>query len=179
MLIVAILIQLVTVLLLGYTCLMAKRQVNAVYETLKANHEWNRRKAAQDALLQRPQRVSNSKLLDETFRYLDTTSDQFPLEVVKEACQKNPEVKRALHSFLNYYEGLARGVQQEVYDDEVVRIACRGIMKRTLERYRGYIADRRKMSPHKEAWTQMEKLCKKWDEKEELEKSKQSRSPTA
>lgn len=141
---------------------------------LRANHDWNRRKAAQDATMLLIQQAPDTRLLDDALHHT-VVRDPIPLEVVNKAVEDNAEVRRALHRYLNHYENLARGVRQGVYDEKIIMTACRGIMSRNWVRFGHYIAHRRSAgSPS--AWSELELLLNKWQGEERQESM---RLPTA
>lgn len=162
--VIGVFIQAATLLVLAGTLFFIGRQVSAAATELRANHDWNRRIAAQDALMQQRQRVLDSGLLEKEFQHT-TTRDPISLEKINCAFKELPELRRALHSYLNYYEALARGVRQAVYDEKMIKVGCRGIMKRNWIRFGHYIAHRRNGgSPN--AWLETEHLLNQWQKQD-------------
>lgn len=162
--VVGVFIQAVALLLLAGTLFFTGRQVSAAATELRANHDWHRRIAAQDALMQQRQHVLDSGLLEKEFQHT-TTRDPIPLEKINSAINALPELRRALHSYLNYYEALARGVRQAVYDEEIIKAGCRGIMTRNWIRFGHYIAHRRNAGSPK-AWLETELLLNQWQKQD-------------
>lgn len=87
----------------------------------KDAHDWNRRSAAQDALRDLRKSVLLSKL-NQHFDYLNLDGE-IALNRIEKGFREEAELQNELHGLLNYYEGLARGVRQGIYDEEVVRTA--------------------------------------------------------
>lgn len=130
------------------------------YLTFRAQHKWSRRKAAQEATLLFNQRVKGRDLLKEHLDYV-SSFDPIPLAQLDEKFGEEPELKPAVHSLLNYFEMLARGINQHIYDEEIVRTAWKGAMIRAIDRFRPYIKRRRKQSS-KNAWRELEGIVDEW-----------------
>lgn len=132
------------------------------YWQLRATHDWNRRKAAQDATLMLRQRVSERqlRLLSEHFVNV-TERGTISLAKIQKSCS-NKEVRSALHAYLNFYEALSRGVRQAVYDETLIRVTYEQTMCRIYRRYREYIIHRQQTgSPN--AWMQFCTLMESWE----------------
>lgn len=123
------------------------------------NHDWNRRNAAQEALRQYNYSLLSSSL-QEVFDYL-SLKEAIPLETIQEGFRQNPNIKSELHQLLNYYEALARGVHQGVFDEGIVKAARKNAMIIAARGFGSYIDDRRKnINPY--AWTELSALTLKW-----------------
>ena len=133
------------------------------YRSLRSTHEWNRRKAAQDAALLFNQRVQGRDVLDEQLNYV-SSSEPIGIETLHQKFAAVAGLKPAIHSLLNYFEMLARGVHQSIYDETVIRVAWKGAMTRAMERFGPYIKERRTASPA--AWRELEGLVSKWRHQE-------------
>jgi Domain of unknown function (DUF4760) len=129
------------------------------YRSLRSTHDWNRRKAAQDAALLFNQRVQGRELLEQHLAYV-SSFEPVPMEILAKRFEETPNLKQAVHSLLNYFEMLARGVHQSIYDEMVINVAWKGAMTRAIDRFGPYIEERRKSSP--EAWRQLEDLVSRW-----------------
>jgi hypothetical protein len=114
----------------------------AVLQNIKI-HDWNRRQAATLALKEFKEKIKpHAKTLDEAFGYfLRDENSQITKENIHDAiCKKDAdgkfcrcdktgnlvvdpeksEISVAIQEYLNYYENIASGVHQGVYDKEVV-----------------------------------------------------------
>jgi len=149
-----------------------KEQLQAAYKINAADHDWNRRMASQTALKEYNQSILSSGLQSE-FDYLNCT-ESIPLAKIQEGFKKHLDLQKELHQLLNFYEGLARGVFQNIYDDEVIKAGRCSPMMKALRAFSSYIESRRKTSSPT-AWTDLESLVAQWvlDEK-----GKTQRSPT-
>ena len=137
----------------------ARKALELSLKVHSADHDWNRRMAAQDTLKEYNQSTITS-LLQKNFDYLNR-KEAIPLTEVEAKMSSNPELQNELHQLLNFYEGLARGVFQQIYDEDVIKSGRRGAMIKALRAFGSYIEDRRvKFSP--KAWCELESLVAKW-----------------
>lgn len=142
------------------------------YKIHKAEHDWNRRIAAQNALKDYSRSVVTGSLQKE-FNYLNIKSP-IPVELMRIKFDAVSDLQNELHSILNYYEGLARGIQQSIYDEQVIKSGRYGAMKKALYAFKPYIDERRISMNRPTAWENMESIVNKW----EYEKThKNSRNP--
>lgn len=140
-------------LLLGIAALLYARF------QLKANHDWNRRKAAQDILRERS--TLDIKKLNETFN-IHNRKDAIPLDEINEAFKKDIFLKGTLNKYLNFYESLARGMEYHIYDEDVIKSGSRKVMIQNFMRYENYIKDVRIKNGDKRAWGSFEDYVNKW-----------------
>lgn len=147
-------------------------QLKASYRIHSANHDWNRRMAAQSALKEYSQSILISGLQTE-FNYLNRI-EAIPLSDITAGFNNHPNLQNELHQLLNFYEGLARGVFHRIYDENVIKSGRRGAMTRASRAFDAYMKNRRAtLSPN--AWSNMDALVAKWIHEE---KSQQARPPT-
>ncbi len=142
------------IILFGFTAISAVIGIFIALKQLKSDHDWRRRHAAQSALFNFNQYVNDERLQNET-DFLNVT-DSIPLE---ELTQKNIEL--LIYKLLIFYENLARGVLQNVYDEEVIKKARKDSMIRTYRAFYSYIKNRRKMQDN--AFHCFEKVVRKWE----------------
>jgi len=157
-----LILQTLSLVFIGLSLLYAGKQLKLLKKTHADNHDWNRRKAAQDAAMLRQKRFTteNIRLINEELDYLNS-SDPIPLKTFKAKVKSEPNLKGACHNFLNYYEALARGVNQRIYDEEVTKEALKTVMTKAFNRFFPYIQHRRStLNP--EAWSNLENLVNKW-----------------
>lgn len=88
-------------------------------------YDWNRRHAAQEAIDDMVPRLSSDTLmLDEKFNIL-TEHDRISLDEIKRECENDKAVRGALNRRLNYFESLAAGVHQGVFDEKIIKNSYR------------------------------------------------------
>ena len=138
-------------------------QLHALIRTHADNHEWHRRKAAQDCSESFKERVPNAELLHEHLEYLTRSKPISDEEIAK--IEQHPQLADACHSMLNYLEALARGISQKVFDERVVKSAKLAMMTRAYKIFTPYIEHRRKKLGHTTYWEELERLVKKWEYK--------------
>jgi len=136
-----------------------RRQVEASYKVNEANHDWNRRMAAQSAINEFNQSTV-TRTLQVEFNFINLT-EAIPLANIEAAFKKHSDLQNELHQFLNFYESIARGVFQKIYDEEVVKTARRTVMVRALKSFDAYIEERRKAYSNA-AWAQLDALVAEW-----------------
>lgn len=153
-------LQLVATSIGAVSLLIAATSGLLAFRTLRATHDWNRRKAAQDATLLLNDRVKDRKLLKEHLDYV-SSFEPIPLAELCKALDAHPDVRIAVHDLLNYFEMLARGVQQNVYDEEVIRTAFEGSMSRAVSRFGPYIQSKHAPALPK-AWEQLVYVVNEW-----------------
>ena len=149
------------------------RILSAQYRDL---HEWNRRKAAQDAVLSFLDLAENNKLINQAFDY-PQKNDPFPVERVQEECEKMPELRVALHSLLNYFESVAWGIRHRVYDEDLVRDSMASAMNLTCYRFGPYI-EHKANHGQSDAWSETRACVAKWKREIEARATQLVRNPT-
>lgn len=135
-------------------------QLRSTKAALRADHDWNRRLAAQQAL-----RDFDTSFLSAEFRKrFDYLNSQTPIS--KSECdtiRSDPDFEAQILKLLNCYESLARGVFQEIFDEEVIIAAVKTSMIRCESYFMAYIEYRRK-EVNSNAWKQLSYLIVHWKE---------------
>jgi len=120
-------------------------QLDLLKKSYVDQHEWNRRKAAQDAIENTQKSIGeDAPLLNDKFQIM-TSYDTIPLQRIRDECDADPKVRMAIHRRLNTFETLALGVQLGVYDEDVLKAAYKEVFRRTLNRFTEYINHRRNL----------------------------------
>ena len=137
----------------------AKIEIRTLNAHHADNHDWNRRYAAQEALRNYNYSLLSSPL-QTSFDYLNSL-DSIPVSQIEEKFAENTELQSDLHQLLNYYEALARGINQGIFDENVIKSARRNAMVRCERSFRNYIEKRRQnVSPR--AWIELSHITMKW-----------------
>ncbi|MBB4286981.1 DUF4760 domain-containing protein [Roseospira goensis] len=133
------------------------------YRVNKHSYEWNKKKYAQDAL----GLYKNSVILTELQKDLKYIEEPrtISVEELENHLDRNDSLREQLHALLNYYEGLARGIHTGIYDETVIRSGREGAMKRAFKAFEPYILCRRYRNNSPNAWIELEKICKKWEQR--------------
>ena len=141
-----------------FQVLGARRELRVLNRHHADNHDWNRRVAAQEAVAKFNYSILASPL-QISFDFLNAM-DPISVTKIDEELKANANLQNELHELLNYYEGLARGINQGILDETVVKIARRTEMQRCERAFRDYIEKRRGFSPR--AWLQLSYIAGKW-----------------
>lgn len=144
----------------GFQLKQGREYSELAYRVHLADHEWNRRLAAQNALKDHSQSVTISSL-QKAFDYLNR-KEAIPLGEVEEKFKSDPELQKELHDMLNAYEALARGVFQRIYDEDVVKAGRQRTMTKAFRTFHAYIEDRRIKMSAPYAWAELERLANQW-----------------
>lgn len=156
-----VLIAGVSAILLAISVLYAGHQIKLLRRQHQDNHDWNRRLAAQQTIGEYREIQSMVEAVSEHFDYHDRT-EGIPLEDFQKKFKETPGLQSRLHSVINYFEGLARGVRQGIYDEEVVRVSFKGHMMRVHESFKYYIEGRRRKLHNPKIWVELEEVADAW-----------------
>ena len=156
-----LILQLLTFLTAGVGLFFATRQLRFLVASYRDLHDWNRRKAAQDAIEKYRDVQEENLLLHDKFRVMES-NDPIPLSDIQAECAGDAGVRTALHRRLNYFEALAVGCRQGVYDEDVVRVALEDMFGRSITQFKAYIDHRRGVG-QKNVWREFEQLAEKWE----------------
>lgn len=165
----AILITIGGLLYAGNQIKLARKQLINAIETIeltrevhKDNHDWNRRIASQNAI-NSFRNQNKTKELRESLGQIDI-NDAIPLDTIISKFETDTYLQGYIHSVLNTFEGYSRGVNQGIYDEEVIRTALMGTMIRYYNCFRPYIVYvRKKRNP--ELFSEYEGLINIWKTK--------------
>ena len=158
--ILRIALQLITVLFLAVGFVATVRQIKLLYSVNVDNHEWNRRKAAQDVSLTYKQAVSTDNL-KQHFDYVNNTKTRISIEKIKQGFADSSELKSDLHRLLDFFDALSRGVNHAVYDEKIIKSSWGGVIDRTFDQFLPYI-DWYRENVNPKAWSETEILIDKW-----------------
>ena len=153
-------LEAITVLLLLVGFIVTLRQIRLLHSVHIDDHEWNRRKAAQDVTLTYKHVVSTKKL-QQYFNYVTNTTKRISIEMTEKGFDDDSELKPDLHRLLDYFEALCRGVNHSVYDEEIIKTSWCGVITRTFDQFLPYIDWYRKNIDSR-GWFETEVLINKW-----------------
>ncbi|MES2387819.1 MAG: DUF4760 domain-containing protein [Bacteroidota bacterium] len=152
-------LQLVTRIAVIVGLFFTARQIKNTIKIHKDNLNWNKRKAAQDALLSNNQNDIVGKLR-ESIDYNNITNP-LSLEVINQKISEDREIQNSIQRLLDMYEAFSRGILQSIYDEEVIKNARKNSMIRAWNIFQVYIKDRREKI-NKSAWCEFESLVNRW-----------------
>lgn len=163
-LIVAICGIVMTLRQLKITREMTLLQLQENYNMKVKEYEWNKSAYAQQKLAEFNQLDISVLQSNDKLNFI-TNNDVLPLELIWEEMSKNLQLRIDIHTVLNFYESLARGIKLGIYDEEIIQAAREGGMRRMVKSYRKYIEFRRDVEQHPNAWLYLTDLVDKWEAK--------------
>lgn len=143
-------------------------QVHLLRQGQRGNHDWNRRKAAQDITTAFNERVHQPELLEKLLQY-NERKKPIPADDLLAAFKASPSLGLTVHTLLNYYEALARGINQQIFDEKVIKAAKRSVMIRTFRLFEPYIKQRRLFTS--DAWSELEGMVVTWEEEDRSDRN--------
>jgi hypothetical protein len=139
---------------------IAAKQISENTRSHRENHDWNRRYAAQQALVEGRDELEVKRQIEASFEVVKEQR-RLPIEFILAKFEQDKALIVALHRLLNIYEGYARGITQRIYDDDVIKAGRKTVMIRTFDIFHEYIAYRRKIGSV-EAWMELEAITDQW-----------------
>ncbi len=137
-----------------------KKELRTIHIIDEQQHDWNRRIAAQEAL-QNYDHTWYSGPLQEHFDYFNR-SEPIPVGDIKSKFKAESGLQADLIKLLNFYESLCRGINQNIFDEEVIKVARRRAMTKAHDSFKAYIEYRRKNANPK-AWWELTSIVNKWE----------------
>jgi hypothetical protein len=142
------------------------RQIKIATSTYHDLHEWNRRKAAQDAISEYRLLSEDVVQLDRVFKTL-STSKPVSLQEALEAFETEPRIRASVHKILNYYENLANGLRHHVLNEQIIKSYFRTNMATYFREFEAYIRYQRG-SGSPRVWVELEETVRRWEEGERV-----------
>lgn len=136
------------------------RQLKLLRLTHADNHDWNRRKSAQDLTMELNSLLADTEELHKKLKVINRT-EPIPVSEILDVISNDPSIQLKIHKVLNIYSSVARGVLNGVYDREVIAEARRAAMIKTYDSFSSYISYRRKESIPT-LWNYYESLVNQW-----------------
>jgi hypothetical protein len=153
-------VQCVSALMVLLGLLFTSRQLRLLRKTYVDLHDWNRRKAAQDASHEWQGYADDAVLLENTFHFREKQG-VVDLAALLATFSTDTKAQASLHRILNYFEAIANGTRNGVFDEPIIRDAFCGVFDLHAQRFGAYIDHRRSHGAPK-AWIEMEDLSQKW-----------------
>ena len=133
--------------------------INLSKKVHQENHDWNRRMAAQEAIVMFRNK-NKTRELREALGQIDI-NDAIPLQLIHDKFKTNSDLQSYIHSVLNTFEGYARGISQGIYDEEVIKTALKGTMVRYFSCFHPYIKHIRD-TRNPDLFNEFEGIVNKW-----------------
>ncbi len=152
--------QIFSIFILIFSVLYAAKQLKLTYLIHADNHDWNRRKAAQDLTMQINELFSDMAALHKKLNIINRV-EPIPISEIKEEINNDPSVQLSINKVLNIYDGVARGVLSGIYDRSIIETARKSTMIKTYDAFSSYIYDRRKKRIPT-LWNDYESIINQW-----------------
>lgn len=109
------------------------------------NHKWNRKYAAQQALMDLSTKVSGLDNLYTAFKLKELGIEKISLELINEEFKADESLRNTCHELLNYHEGLVNGINKAIYDEDVIKSYRKSAMCKVYCWFQHYIEDMQKV----------------------------------
>ena len=138
----------------------ASYQLKLLRKTHVDNHEWNRRKSAQDLAMNLNQILGDTAVLHERLQVINR-KESIPLKEILGAIEEDSTLQLKIQKVLNIYSSVASGILNGVYDRKIIEEARKGAMIKTYDAFSSYINHRREESIPT-LWESLESLTNEW-----------------
>jgi len=142
------------------TAFFASYQLILIRKAHQDDHEWNRRKSAQDLTMELTESLGDTAILHERLQIINR-KEPIPLDEILKAIKEDPVLQLKIQKVLNIYSVVASGVLNGVYDKEIIEKARRKAMIATYDAFSAYITYRRKESIPT-LWFSLESIVNGW-----------------
>jgi hypothetical protein len=146
--------------------LISAYQTSQNTKALRANHDWNRRNAAQQALVSGSQDLDIKRKIEDSLGIIKNQK-RISLAIIQEQLKQDSSLIVDLHRLLNIYESYARGIKQKIYDNEVIMDGRKSVMIRSFDIFFEYIEYRRSVGSSN-AWCNLEAIINDWKYQEKI-----------
>lgn len=130
---------------------MAFAQLRATYEIKEKEYQWNQMVAAQNRLMEYNNLEFSALRENKNLNY-NLNNYILSIEKIKKEIEADEKVRTGIHTVLNFYESLVRGIELGIYDRDTILSARKDTMVRMLTAYSEYIHYRRHEEHHPDAW---------------------------
>lgn len=154
----SILIQVFGLIFLSITILYAGRQIKISKNIHKETLDWNRKTTTENELNNRQDKELRLFLMKQFQFYVKNGIHIIPIVEIENAINSDVNVQLQIHSYLNKYERIARGVKNGIYDKTIIMDTAKYIIVKIYFNYVEYIKYRRKIA-NKNAWLNFEELA--------------------
>lgn len=154
----SIIIQIAGIIAVVVTLLYASRQIKTSKNIHKETLDWNRKTTTNNELNNRQDKELRLFLMKQFQPYVEKGITVIPISEIENAIKSDLNVQLQIHSYLNKYERISRGINNGLYDKAMVVETMKYIIVKVYFNYRDYIKYRRKIA-NKNAWKNFENLA--------------------
>ena len=154
-------IQLGILIVLIITAYIAIREIIETKNIHSDTLLWSKRNKTIDVLNEFRKvipHITKTNLSDQ----LKNPNQTIPLQVILSKVETEPKIESELGEYLNHHEGLAIGIDTDLYDEELVLKARRTSFFQTWIQYKEYVDHRRKENKNPKTWKNLERLVIRW-----------------
>ncbi|WP_118974209.1 DUF4760 domain-containing protein [Taibaiella koreensis] len=152
-------IQIVGILAVVVTILYASKQIRINKNIHKETLEWNRKTVTENELNNRHDKEIRSFLTKKFQAYVEKGICKIPLVKIQDAIRDEIDIQLQIHSYLNRYERISRGIKNGLYDRAMIISAMKYVIVKVYFNYEDYIEYRRTIA-NKNSWKHFESLAK-------------------
>jgi RecB family endonuclease NucS len=163
-------IQIISGLAIIISVMYAGYQVKLLRKTHTDNHDWNRRKSAQDLTMELNNTLKDTEILHQKLNVINR-EEPIPLQEILDAIQEDPAMQLMINKVLNIYSSIARGILNGVYDREIIEISRRTAMIDTYNAFSSYVMYRRD-ERGSDVWGRLESVVNRWKNEKTTQKSR-------
>lgn len=139
-------LEIISLLILIISVLIAARQLYLLRKVQKENYDWNKRIEAQKACVEFDyQLINDRKALAKDLDY-GKDVDRIPAQKFESIFEKNFELRISCHNILNFFDGLCVGIHNHIYDEQIIKDNFETLILRTYDQFKPYIDERNKFS---------------------------------
>lgn len=150
--------QVIGIFAVVITILYASRQIKISKNIHKETLDWNRKTTTENALNNRQDKELRLFLTKRFKSYVEKGILVIPLAEIQSAISSDINVQLEIHSYLNKYERISRGIKNNLYDREMIVETMKYIIVKVYFNYKEYIEHRREVA-NKNAWKNFELLA--------------------
>lgn len=154
----SLLIQLLGTIAVVFTILYASRQIKISKNIHKETLDWSRKNITESELSNRYDKELRLFLVKKFQPYVEKGIIKIPITEIQNAIKEDINVQLQIHSYLNKYERISRGIKNELYDKSIIIDAMKYIIVKVYFNYSEYIKYRREIS-NKNSWKNFEHLA--------------------
>jgi hypothetical protein len=146
------------------------RQLKLATKSYIDLHDWNRRNAAQTLFFDFNLNFSMTGVQSA----LNYTNLNLPIEVeaLLQKFSEHPQLQLDVAKLLNFFECLAVGIQNGVYDKQIIEVGFKGLMQHGWLVFKNYIEFRQRGTIYK-SWETFTKVIHAWEAEEKAFQERQ------
>jgi len=155
--IVSLAIQVLGFIAVVFTLLYASNQIKLSKNIHKETLSWNKKITTEEELSRKTSQEIRDRLVLRFDSHCGEKIKPIPLKIIEQEMTKDPKVRSDIHTYLNRFERIARGIDFGIYDEEIIINSSRYMLNKVYVNYEEYIQKRRDKI-NQNAWRSFEAL---------------------